>query len=236
MRTLVISAFPVSGKTYMYSNYNGDPYIILDAELSKFKWMKNTKGQLTDDINPEFPSNYIDYIKENIGKVDVIFVGSDKEVRDLLISNNIKYFLVYPNKSMKKTWLNRMRLRGNTSNLISFIIDNFDDFIDEIDKENQSRFVYKLKLSDEKSYIDNDMIRYLDSNKECIEYINNSIFDLVKKYKRTDINKLAQLKDDIDKSYVEAVVNRSPVTLSTKNVKDVLSVIKSIINLYRREK
>lgn len=45
MRTLVISAFPVSGKTYMYSNYNGDPYIILDAELSKFKWMKNTKGQ-----------------------------------------------------------------------------------------------------------------------------------------------------------------------------------------------
>lgn len=129
-----------------------------------------------------------------------------------------------------------MRLRGNTSNLISFIIDNFDDFIDEIDKENQSRFVYKLKLSDEKSYIDNDMIRYLDSNKECIEYINNSIFDLVKKYKRTDINKLAQLKDDIDKSYVEAVVNRSPVTLSTKNVKDVLSVIKSIINLYRREK
>lgn len=129
-----------------------------------------------------------------------------------------------------------MRLRGNTSNLISFIIDNFDDFIDEIDKENQSRFVYKLKLSDEKSYIDNDMIKYLDSNKECIEYINNSIFDLVKRYKRTDINKLAQLKDDIDKSYVEAVINRSPVTLSTKNVKDVLSVIKSIINLYRREK
>lgn len=112
MRTLVISAFPVSGKTYMYSNYNGDPYIILDAELSKFKWMKNTKGQLTDDINPEFPSNYIDYIKENIGKVDVIFVSSDKEVRDLLISNNIKYFLVYPNKSMKKNLVKSNEIKG----------------------------------------------------------------------------------------------------------------------------
>ena len=31
--------------------------------------------------NPEFPDNYIQPIKENIGKVDYIFVSSHKEVR-----------------------------------------------------------------------------------------------------------------------------------------------------------
>ena len=120
--TKVIAAFPACGKTYCF-NRNED-YIILDSDSSKFSWMyrKRTKEELDDarkeweatphlmtttsyintikdqEIkvrNPEFPKNYIEHIKENIGKVDYIFVSTHEEVRKALTDAGIEFILVY---------------------------------------------------------------------------------------------------------------------------------------------
>ena len=88
IKTIVVSGFPGVGKSY-YVNYGeGSDYMpqgfAIDSDSSTF-----------DKSN--FPKNYIEHIKENIGKVKIIFVSSHKEVRDALVKNNIDFTLAYPN-------------------------------------------------------------------------------------------------------------------------------------------
>lgn len=104
-KTKIISAFPACGKTYAFKKLNEKGYKILDSDSSRFSWCYDYDPTISDQIeeyrNPEFPKKYIKHIKENIGKVDYIFVSSHKEVRDALIENGIYFTLVYPDRSMK---------------------------------------------------------------------------------------------------------------------------------------
>lgn len=131
--TFVISAFPGCGKSYCFNHYNGEDLKILDSDSSQFSWIKDENGNNTKERNPEFPDNYIRHIKENIGKVDIIFVSSHKIVRDALLENNIRTILIYPYKHCKDEWIERFRKRGNNEKFITFISDNWDNFIDEMD-------------------------------------------------------------------------------------------------------
>lgn len=121
--TLVICAYACCGKTYA-SEHMKD-YDILDVNFCGFKtirrlpneeeieeerkrwkssshlapvevYLKQFKQQIIYLDNPDFPNNYINYIKENIGKVDVIIVDSDIKVRQLLNEAKIKFVTVYP--------------------------------------------------------------------------------------------------------------------------------------------
>lgn len=159
----VISAFPASGKsTYYrewscYSNDNvwyggtrhnsnelcGDK--ILDSDSSQFSWIKDENGNNTDVRNPDFPSNYIQHIKDHLETEDVIFVSSHDNVRKALEENNIDYYLVYPDKSLLDEWVYRMKNRGNNEKFINFITSNWDKFIDDIESET---FPTKVKLED----------------------------------------------------------------------------------------
>ena len=116
-KTKIISAFPACGKTYAFKKLNEKGYKILDSDSSQFSWCYDYDPTISDKIekyrNPEFPSNYIQHIKENIGKADYIFVNSHKEVRDALIENGISFTLVYPDRSMKAEWIGRFFLRGS---------------------------------------------------------------------------------------------------------------------------
>jgi len=153
--TIIVSAFPACGKSYMFNNYNGKPFAMLDSDSSNFSWIKDENGENTKERDPNFPTNYIKHIKDNIGKVDVIFVSSHDIVRKALNKNNINFFMVYPDKSMKDEWIRRFRERGNDEGFIKFISDNWDSFIDEIEKEEKC---LKEKLSVDHLYIDNKYI------------------------------------------------------------------------------
>jgi len=155
--TIVISAFPACGKSYMFKNHNGKPYTMLDSDSSEFSWIKDNKGNNTKERNPEFPENYIKHIKDNIGKVDVIFVSSHSVVRKALNKNNINFFMVYPDKSMKEEWVSRFRERGNDEKFISFILNNWDDFIDEIEVEDKC-LKEKLSSNSSSQYITNEYL------------------------------------------------------------------------------
>ena len=141
--TKIISAFPGTGKTYCFNKYKNSNIKILDSDSSEFSWIKDENGKNTNERNPDFPNNYIKHIKENIGKVDIIFVSSHDVVRNALRENNIKYILVYPCISYKEEYIHRYTERGNDEKFIKFINENFENFIEDIEKET---FPYKIAL------------------------------------------------------------------------------------------
>jgi hypothetical protein len=53
--------------------------------------------------------------------------------------------LIYPDKSLKDEWVERFKSRGSDTQFIVFMNDNWDCFIDEIEKET---FPTKIKLSE----------------------------------------------------------------------------------------
>jgi len=138
MRTKVISAFPACGKSFAVENFS-DRYTMLDSDSSSFSWLSEGVR------NPNFPLNYIKHIKENIGKVDFIFVSSHKEVRNLLHEHKIDFILVYPLKSQLNEYIKRCENRGSDEKFINFIKNNWYDFIKELDNEDVD---IKIQLSE----------------------------------------------------------------------------------------
>ena len=133
--TVIISAFPSCGKTWCYNNVK--KYKILDSDSSNFSWLYDVNRKKTDVRNPEFPENYIRHIKENLGKVDVIFVSSHKEVRDALKAESIPYVLVFPENNMENElfYMQGYKERGSDSKFCAFIRENWSNFIDEMKME-----------------------------------------------------------------------------------------------------
>lgn len=136
-KTLAISAYTCCGKTYASEHIKY--YDILDVDVGKFKTIKrlpneeevekerqrwessphlmSTEGylnqfkrQIISVDNPDFPGNFIKYIKENIGKVDIIFVDSDIRIRQWLDKAKIKFVTVYPWSNCLSEWVGRMYL------------------------------------------------------------------------------------------------------------------------------
>ena len=98
--TIVISAFPASGKSYSETYMNSDGYKVVDMDNGEFDFSK-----------PET----MEYLKENIGKVDYIFVSTAKEVRNALKEAGIRYLLIYPRAEYKEEWVGRRFLRHMNS-------------------------------------------------------------------------------------------------------------------------
>lgn len=192
-RTVVVSAFPCCGKTYAFENYQ-NKYSILDSDSSQFSWMyrKRTEGELNElkkewesvphllsaDAyinkikdehikvrNPDFPKNYIEHIKENIGKVDIIFVSSHLQVRQAMEDAGIQYCTVYPKKEMLNEWVGRMYRRGNDDKFIKFQIENWDKFVNSVSFEPHG---YGLCRLGNNEYLDVDFLynwwRYVCGN------------------------------------------------------------------------
>ncbi len=138
MITKIISAFPGTGKSF-YSKNNSN---ILDSDSSQFSW--SSPGVR----HPDFPTNYINHIKENIGKADIIFVSSHDVVREALEYAKLKYFLVYPNSELKEEYLTRFKERGSPKSFISFINNNWDKFMHELLVENGPCVKIKLERNE----------------------------------------------------------------------------------------
>lgn len=153
--TKIIAAFPACGKTYCFSNNKN--LSILDSDSSQFSWVNvidkeyEAKNRGKNDYkeryikirNPDFPKNYIEHIKENIGKVDYIFVSTHEEVRKALNESDIEFTIVCPERSLKAEWVGRCFLRGSGDKFCQLIADQWDNWLDQI--ENEEHDYYKLK-------------------------------------------------------------------------------------------
>lgn len=138
--TKIISAYPCCGKSYIFNNVNEvfqgeeENIVVLDSDSSLYSWLETSDNE-EKKRNPDFPNNYIQHIKENIGKVDYIFVSSHSVVRQALADANIKFTLVVPDKKLLNDWVVKMYNRGNDDNFINTQIDNWDKWLNEIDEE-----------------------------------------------------------------------------------------------------
>lgn len=136
--TVVISGFPGIGKTYAQQHSSG---IVLDSDSSRFSWARNADGTVKIDANgtklrhPEFPKNYMEHIKGNIGKADIIYVSSHDNVREALNKAKIPHVLVYPSYEMKEEMVQRYIDRGSSKGFVELIKNNWDNFISGMKKD-----------------------------------------------------------------------------------------------------
>jgi len=125
IETKVIAAFPGTGKTHFFKN---NPNRSIDSDSSEFSWIKDKSGANTKLRNPEFPANYIKHIRENIGKVEFIFVSSHDVVRDALVQSGIEFTLVYPNVLLKNEYLKRFQERKSPQGFIDLLHKNWEQW------------------------------------------------------------------------------------------------------------
>lgn len=121
MHTILISAFPGTGKTYLCNNIKTDKQII-DSDSSTF-----------DKTN--FPENYISNIKSHIGKANIICISTHLEVRQQLENDNMGFLLVYPYIDLKEEYLERLRQRNAEDVILPIIEKNWPLFINQLQKQ-----------------------------------------------------------------------------------------------------
>lgn len=120
--TKIYCVFSGCGKTYFNKNEKNKIVLELDKDQSRF-------------LKQDFPNYYIQYVRENIGKVDIILVSSHKEIRDALINNNIDFTLVYPNKNLKEYYKENYLKRGSTQLFVDVMDRNWDNWIDDLKQQ-----------------------------------------------------------------------------------------------------
>jgi hypothetical protein len=86
-------------------------------------------------INQIFLENYIEHIKSNLGKADIIMVSSHKEVRDALVENEIEFTLVYPDPNIKEEYIQRYIDRGSPESFVNLLTNNWETWIDELSEQ-----------------------------------------------------------------------------------------------------
>lgn len=123
METKIIAAFPGCGKTEFFTK-NASKCI--DSDSSEFSWIETENGK---ERNPEFPLNYIEHIKENLGEEQYIFVSSHKEVREALDAEGLDYYLMYPSLDRKDEFLENYKWRGSTSAFVALLDKNWDEWV-----------------------------------------------------------------------------------------------------------
>lgn len=134
---MVICGFPGIGKTFTVQNWIYSNIKIYDSDSSNFSWID--KNDHSKGRNPDFPANYIEYIKSIDNENSIVLTSSHKEVRDALKAAGIDYYVVYPNLESfgKDYYLDRIRERENGINsdsFVSLIAENCEDWIIDIEK------------------------------------------------------------------------------------------------------
>ena len=137
IKTRIISGFPGIGKTYFCNNSD---YLVLDSDSSQYSWVLENGVKKR---NPDFPANYIQHIKDNIGKYEFILVSSHLEVREALKLDCLFFYLIYPNLKDKMEYLKRYAERGSDDAFVKLLSDNWDNWIKELYMRSEERRVGK---------------------------------------------------------------------------------------------
>ena len=133
--TKIISAFPGTGKTTYFNKHKED---CIDSDSSNFSWIIDEDGNKVR--NPEFPNNYINNIKENIGKYKYIFVSSHDDVRNMLLENDLFFYLLYPSIDRKNEFIERYKNRGSDEKFVALLEKNWNEWITTINNTEEQGF------------------------------------------------------------------------------------------------
>lgn len=128
-KTILCSAFPGAGKSYLFNrNKLSSNKIVMDSDSSTFD-------------KSDFPRNYIEHIKANYGIADIIFISYHEEVRDALVAEGLPFTLVYPDKSLKDEYIARYIERGNNDKFVELLQANWEDWISQLENQKDCKHV-----------------------------------------------------------------------------------------------
>lgn len=123
MKTIIVSAFPGCGKTFLSNKFNNRE-IFIDKD----------NGHLTTEL--QF-GQYNQEIIELIGHTEYVLISQYPEILNIIYEKGYKYVIVAPNnsslisnatrKAIKQQWFGRFILRGNNNIWISNLVQNYDN-------------------------------------------------------------------------------------------------------------
>lgn len=153
--TLIISAFPGTGKTYL-KEFRPD-LTIWDSDSSSFSKL------------PDFPQNYVDHIKKGIElNADIILVSSHENVRKALFDNEIPFITIVPELEQKDDYIQRYKNRGSSREFIDLISNNWELWLGGMYWKNNVYLLFKGEyLSD---IIDQLISNFTLTKQELTEY------------------------------------------------------------------
>ncbi|HHU06727.1 MAG TPA: hypothetical protein GXZ59_00065 [Clostridiaceae bacterium] len=137
MRTKIIAAFPGTGKSYFVARF-GQMARAIDLDTNDYTQGYDENGKV---INQEFPDNYLSSIKGVIGQTNILFIGCQPEVLNLLRKEGIQATLIYPERQLKEEYASRFNKRGSSQAFNSRIYSNWDQFLDYLEAQDNERFV-----------------------------------------------------------------------------------------------
>lgn len=138
---IIIAAFATCGKTVLGKKYKN----IKDLESSPFKNIMRKDLSIEEqkgtkrEINPLWPQNYYEAIKEAINNYDIVLVQLKSEHLDYFDKHKIKYSIAYPNISNWAEVEKRCRERGNNDNFIKRLKEVFIPFYEDCLKRNYDK-------------------------------------------------------------------------------------------------
>lgn len=124
-KTLLFAAFCGSGKTFVCEKTNINA---IEIEYWKYK----DKG-----MNKE----YIEDIKNNIGKFEYIFISTDPEGLNLLRQEGFEITLVYPENELRSEYLDRYILRDSSCDFIGAFMKYWNIWIDELKEQTYCKHI-----------------------------------------------------------------------------------------------
>ena len=138
---IIIAGFATCGKSVLGRKYKN----ILDLESSPFKnimrddlSVEEQKGTKRE-INPLWPQNYYDAIKDAIEEYDIVLVQLKPEHFDYFDRHNIKYSIAYPSLDSWNVVEKRCIDRGNNDNFIKRLKEVFIPFYEDSIKKNYQK-------------------------------------------------------------------------------------------------
>lgn len=176
MNTMIISAFPACGKTYLFKNQSTLEFNCA-GERKKFTFCDSDSSLY--EKNAEWEKEYVDAIEKKLGMFDFIFISQHDKVLEELSNRHIPFVVVAPNNFsllsdsqrmlIKQQWFGRFILRDsshirNFDSWLRKLKDNYDKWtsLDELTKFNPVSYF----LLGQDLYL-SDIIVDLYFKKEC---------------------------------------------------------------------
>ncbi len=130
MKKLLLCGFPGVGKTFASRAHGWQ-----DSDSSRFSWISEGVR------NPEFPANYIQWLRDSDG---IVLVSSHLEVRDALAAAREPFWIAFPDRGAKLEYLARYERRGSHRQFLDLLSENWDAWIAGM--ESETRCVGRLIL------------------------------------------------------------------------------------------
>ena len=161
---MIYAGYPCIGKTVLSKSDN--KYVDLESSIFKGNKVSDYVEKKTDDWYVMY-CNIADHFS-NMGYM--VFVSTHADVRRCMNENGIEFTVIYPDKSLKDKWLEKLLTRYEISGsdkdkrAMDYVKEHYDETIDELSKE-ANRIVIKDMNYDLQGLID-DFMNNKDSNAE----------------------------------------------------------------------